>query len=176
MWVGFYRVLGLDASTGVFMLLYLDLAIAERKAEGRLTTDEDLTEAIVEGAARRLRPKLMTVATAFFGLLPVMFQSAAGSEIMQHMAAPMIGGSTTLFLLELTHCPGAVPEACRSNPFLHLGTPLPAVLPARPSMTRVRWSPAVSKRTSVNWVLQNRQDAVVTRQASKHFLPCASRR
>jgi copper/silver efflux system protein len=100
-WVGFIALLGLDAETGVFMLLYLDLAIGERKAEGRLTTDEDLTEAIVEGAARRLRPKLMTVATAFFGLLPVMFQSAAGSEILQHMAAPMIGGLTTSFLLEL---------------------------------------------------------------------------
>ena len=136
-WVGFIALLGLDASTGVFMLLYLDLAIAERKAEGRLTTDEDLTEAIVDGAARRLRPKLMTVATAFFGLLPVMFQSAAGSEIMQHMAAPMIGGLTTSFLLELLIYPVLyqkliVPTHCS------IGTPLPAVLPARPSMIRER--------------------------------------
>ena len=133
MWVGFIALLGLDASTGVFMLLYLDLAIAERKAEGRLTTDEDITEAIVDGAARRLRPKLMTVATAFFGLLPVMFQSAAGSEIMQHMAAPMIGGLTTSFLLELLVYPVLyqkliVPTHCS------IGTPLPAVLPERPSM------------------------------------------
>ncbi len=136
-WVGFIALLGLDASTGVFMLLYLDLAIAERKAEGRLTTDEDLTEAIVDGAARRLRPKLMTVATAFFGLLPVMFQSAAGSEIMQHMAAPMIGGLTTSFLLELLIYPVLyqkliVPTHCS------IGTLSPAVLPARPSMIRER--------------------------------------
>ena len=136
-WVGFIALLGLDASTGVFMLLYLDLAIAERKAEGRLTTDEDLTEAIVDGAARRLRPKLMTVATAFFGLLPVMFQSAAGSEIMQHMAAPMIGGLTTSFLLELLIYPVLYQKLIVPT-HGSIGTPLPAVLPERPSMIRER--------------------------------------
>jgi Putative silver efflux pump len=175
-WVGFIALLGLDAETGVFMLLYLDLAIAERKAEGRLTTDEDLTEAIVDGAARRLRPKLMTVATAFFGLLPVMFQSAAGSEIMQHMAAPMIGGLTTSFLLELLVYPVLyqkliVPTHCSTRHAVAgcLGR-------ATFDDTRTGGSQAVSKRTGVNRVLRNRQDAVVTRQGPKHFLPCASRR
>jgi copper/silver efflux system protein len=136
-WVGFIALLGLDAETGVFMLLYLDLAIAERKAEGRLNTDEDLTEAIVDGAARRLRPKLMTVATAFFGLLPVMFQSAAGSEIMQHMAAPMIGGLTTSFLLELLVYPVLYQKLIVPT-HGSIGTPLPAVLPEGPSMIRER--------------------------------------
>jgi Cu(I)/Ag(I) efflux system membrane protein CusA/SilA len=79
----------------------------------------------------------MTVATAFFGLLPVMFQSAAGSEIMQHMAAPMIGGLTTSFLLELLIYPVLYRKLIVPT-HSSIGTPLPAVLPARPSMTRER--------------------------------------
>ena len=136
-WVGFIALLGLATATGIFMLLYLDLAISERKAAGRLTTDDDLTEAIVDGAARRLRPKLMTVATAFFGLLPVMFQSAAGSQILQHMAAPMIGGLTTSFLLELLVYPVLykkllVPTHCTTDSLS------PAALRTQPSITSER--------------------------------------
>jgi hypothetical protein len=133
------------------MLLYLDLAIAERKAEGRLTTDEDVTEAIVDGAARRLRPKLMTVATAFFGLLPVMFQSAAGSEIMRHMAAPMIGGLTISFLLELLIYPVLYQKLIAPTP-CSTGTLSPAVLRERPSVIPERVE-VVSKRTGINQVL-----------------------
>jgi len=100
-WVGLIALLGLDAETGVFMLLYLDLAFDERKAAGAMKTRRDLEEAILHGAVRRVRPKVMTVACAFFGLLPIMFSTGAGADVMKRIAAPMIGGLFTSFLMEL---------------------------------------------------------------------------
>lgn len=100
-WVGLIALLGIDAETGVFMLLYLDLAYNRAKAEGRLRTREELREAILEGAVKRIRPKFMTVATAFIGLMPIMWAVGAGSDVMKRIAAPMIGGILTSFLLEL---------------------------------------------------------------------------
>jgi Cu(I)/Ag(I) efflux system membrane protein CusA/SilA len=100
-WVGLIALLGLDAETGIFMLLYLDLALKARREAGRINNDEDLREAVFEGAVLRLRPKLMTVACAFMGLLPVMFSRATGADIMKRIAAPMVGGLATSFLLEL---------------------------------------------------------------------------
>lgn len=100
-WVGLIALAGLDAQTGVVMLLYLKIAHRQRLAEGRLTTAKDLREVIVEGAARRLRPKLMTVATMILGLLPVLWSSGAGADVMKRIAAPMVGGLVTSFLLEL---------------------------------------------------------------------------
>ncbi|MCW5978157.1 MAG: efflux RND transporter permease subunit [Bryobacteraceae bacterium] len=100
-WVGLIALLGIDAETGVFMLLYLDLAYNRAKAEGRLGTRAELREAILEGAVKRIRPKFMTVATAFIGLMPVMWATGAGSDVMKRIAAPMIGGILTSFLLEL---------------------------------------------------------------------------
>src|SRR5207248_1192279 len=104
-WVGIIALAGLDAETGVVMLLYLTLAHARWTKEGRLRTFDDLREAIVEGAAKRLRPKLMTVATMILGLAPVLWSSGTGADVMKRIAAPMVGGLVTSFLLELTVYP-----------------------------------------------------------------------
>ena len=100
-WVGLIALLGLDAETGVFMLLYLDLAFEERKAAGAMRTRYDLEEAILHGAVRRVRPKVMTVACAFFGLVPIMWSSGTGADVMKRIAAPMIGGLFSSFAMEL---------------------------------------------------------------------------
>jgi Cu(I)/Ag(I) efflux system membrane protein CusA/SilA len=100
-WVGLIALLGVDAETGVFMLLYLDLAYEQAKKEGRLQSLADLQDAIRYGAVRRLRPKFMTVATTFLGLIPIMWSIGAGADVMKRIAAPMIGGIFTSFLLEL---------------------------------------------------------------------------
>ena len=105
-WVGLIALLGVDAETGVFMLLYLDLAYEQAKKEGRLRNLADLQEAIRYGAVKRLRPKFMTVATTFLGLVPIMWSIGAGSDVMKRIAAPMIGGIFTSFLLELIVYPG----------------------------------------------------------------------
>ena len=83
------------------MLLYLDLAFEKASREGRLRTLADLQAAIVEGAARRLRPKFMTVATMFLGLIPIMWATGTGSDVWKRIAAPMVGGIFTSFVLEL---------------------------------------------------------------------------
>jgi Cu(I)/Ag(I) efflux system membrane protein CusA/SilA len=100
-WVGLIAMLGIDAETGVFMLLYLDLAYEEAKREGRLQTLAQLREAIVHGAAKRLRPKFMTFAITCVGLFPIMWGTGAGSDVMKRIAAPMVGGIFTSFVLEL---------------------------------------------------------------------------
>ena len=100
-WVGLIALLGVDAETAVFMLLYLDLAYEERKAKGTMRSIADLKEAIIEGAVKRLRPKVMTVGVMFMGLVPIMWSTGAGSDVMRRIAAPMIGGIFTSFLLEL---------------------------------------------------------------------------
>jgi copper/silver efflux system protein len=99
--VGLIALLGVDAETGVFMLLYLDLAYRQAKEDGRLRSLEDLRSAILEGAVKRIRPKFMTVATTFLGLIPIMWSLGAGADVMKRIAAPMIGGIFTSFLLEL---------------------------------------------------------------------------
>lgn len=100
-WVGMIALLGLDAETGVFMLLYLDLAFDDRVRSGAMNSLADLKHAVIEGAVHRLRPKLMTVAALFVGLVPIMWSLGAGSDVMKRIAAPMIGGLVTSFLLEL---------------------------------------------------------------------------
>jgi copper/silver efflux system protein len=100
-WVGLIALMGLDAETGVFMLLFLDLAWDERVKAGLMKTKADLEEAIVHGAVKRVRPKMMTVTAAFVGLLPIMVSQGTGADMMKRVAAPMIGGLATSFLLEL---------------------------------------------------------------------------
>jgi Cu(I)/Ag(I) efflux system membrane protein CusA/SilA len=100
-WVGMIALLGLDAETGVFMLLFLDLSYDDYKKRGLLAAADGLDEAIVHGAVKRLRPKMMTVTAAFMGLLPIMWSTSAGADVMKRIAAPMIGGLVTSFLLEL---------------------------------------------------------------------------
>ncbi len=100
-WVGMIALLGLDAETGVFMLLFLDLSYEEFRKSGRLQEPGGLDEAILHGAVKRARPKMMTVAAAFMGLLPIMWSTSAGADVMKRIAAPMIGGLLTSFILEL---------------------------------------------------------------------------
>jgi Cu(I)/Ag(I) efflux system membrane protein CusA/SilA len=100
-WVGLIALLSIDAETGVFMLLYLDLSYEDAKIRGRLRNLKDLREVIVYGAAKRLRPKFMTFATTCIGLLPVMWSIGTGSDVMKRIAAPMVGGIFTSFILEL---------------------------------------------------------------------------
>jgi Cu(I)/Ag(I) efflux system membrane protein CusA/SilA len=100
-WVGLIALMGLDAETGVFMLLFLDLAYEERVRAGRMRTYADLEDAIIHGAVRRIRPKAMTVTAMFMGLLPIMWSVGSGADMMKRVAAPMVGGVFTSFVLEL---------------------------------------------------------------------------
>jgi Cu(I)/Ag(I) efflux system membrane protein CusA/SilA len=100
-WVGMIALMGLDAETGVFMLLFLDLSHDEAKARGHMRTTGDLTEAIIHGAVKRVRPKAMTVCAAFIGLLPIMWSTGTGADLMKRIAAPMVGGLVTSFAMEL---------------------------------------------------------------------------
>lgn len=104
-WVGLIALAGLDAETGVIMLLYLTLAHDRRRREGGVATEESLEAAIVEGAAQRIRPKVMTVATTMIGLVPILWSTGTGADVMRRLAAPMVGGLVTSFLLELTVYP-----------------------------------------------------------------------
>jgi len=100
-WVGMIALMGLDAETGVFMLLFLDLSHDEAKKKGRLHTLADLKEAIVHGAVKRIRPKIMTVMAAAMGLMPIMWSMGTGADVMKRIAAPMVGGLFTSFIMEL---------------------------------------------------------------------------
>ncbi|HTG02223.1 MAG TPA: CusA/CzcA family heavy metal efflux RND transporter [Nitrospirota bacterium] len=104
-WVGLIALLGVDAETGVFMLLYLDIAYEQARREGALRSRADLHKAIMHGAVKRLRPKFMTVATMAIGLIPIMWATGTGSDVMKRIAAPLIGGIFTSFLLELVVYP-----------------------------------------------------------------------
>jgi copper/silver efflux system protein len=104
-WVGLIALLGVDAETAVFMLLYLDLAYHDAISKGLMNSWDDLREAIVHGAVKRLRPKVMTVACMLFGPLPIMWSVGAGGDVMKRIAAPMIGGILTSFLMELVIYP-----------------------------------------------------------------------
>jgi Cu(I)/Ag(I) efflux system membrane protein CusA/SilA len=105
--VGFIALGGVAAEIGVVMLLYVNQAVAERDEEGRLNGANDLAEAITAGAALRIRPIAMTVAVIIAGLLPIMWGSGTGSEVMQRIAAPMVGGMVTAPLLSMFVIPAA---------------------------------------------------------------------
>jgi Cu(I)/Ag(I) efflux system membrane protein CusA/SilA len=100
-WVGLIALAGLDAETGVVMLLYLDLAYDRWKSKNRMTTWSDLTEAVDHGAVQRIRPKAMTVATTFIALVPILWATGTGADVMRRIAAPMVGGIVTSFFGEL---------------------------------------------------------------------------
>jgi copper/silver efflux system protein len=104
-WVGLIALMGVDAETGMFMLLYLDLAYREMKDKGLMKGWADLKEAIMHGAVKRLRPKVMTVGVMFTGLVPIMWSTGSGADVMKRIAAPMIGGIFTSFILELAVYP-----------------------------------------------------------------------
>lgn len=100
-WVGIIALAGLDAETGVVMLLYLDLAYDEMKKKGQMLTKENLTEAIHHGAVKRIRPKIMTATAIIAGLLPILWSTGTGADVMKRIAAPMMGGVVTSVILEL---------------------------------------------------------------------------
>jgi Cu(I)/Ag(I) efflux system membrane protein CusA/SilA len=100
-WVGIIALAGLDAETGVVMLLYLELAYDQWKKEGKLNGIADLKDAIMHGAVKRIRPKIMTVSVILAGLIPIMFSHGTGADVMKRIAAPMVGGVITSTILEL---------------------------------------------------------------------------
>jgi len=100
-WVGILALMGLDAETGVFMLMFLDLSYDDAKAKGRLRNRQELVEAIIHGAVKRIRPKMMTVGTTFLGLMPVLWSVGTGADMMKRVAAPLAGGLATSFVMEL---------------------------------------------------------------------------
>lgn len=100
-WVGIIALAGLDAETGVVMLLYLDLAYDEMKNKGQMLTKENLIEAIHHGAVKRIRPKIMTATAIIAGLIPILWSTGAGADVMKRIAAPMVGGVVTSVILEL---------------------------------------------------------------------------
>ena len=100
-WVGMIALMGLDAETGVFMLMFLDLAYEDAVRNGRMCSLTDLKEAIIHGAVKRLRPKMMTVMCAFIGLMPIMWSTGTGSDMTKRVTAPLAGGLATSFIMEL---------------------------------------------------------------------------
>jgi Cu(I)/Ag(I) efflux system membrane protein CusA/SilA len=100
-WVGMIALMGLDAETGVFMLLFMDLSYGDAAKRGHLRNDGELIEAIIHGAVKRVRPKMMTVCAAMMGLIPIMWSMGTGADMMKRVAAPMVGGLITSFILEL---------------------------------------------------------------------------
>jgi Cu(I)/Ag(I) efflux system membrane protein CusA/SilA len=105
--VGFIALAGVSAEIGVVMLVYVNIAVANHAEQGRFANADDLVQAIVDGAALRVRPIAMTVAVIIAGLLPIMFGSGTGSEVMQRIAAPMVGGMITAPLLSMFVLPAA---------------------------------------------------------------------
>jgi Cu(I)/Ag(I) efflux system membrane protein CusA/SilA len=104
-WVGIIALAGLDAETGVIMLLYLDLAYNKWKEDDCLKDIADLREAVMFGAVKRIRPKIMTVSVILAGLVPIMFSHGTGADVMKRIAAPMVGGVITSTILELVIYP-----------------------------------------------------------------------
>jgi copper/silver efflux system protein len=100
-WVGMIALMGLDAETGVFMLLFLDLSYDDAVRKGKMNSYEDLRDAIIHGAVKRVRPKAMTVMAAMMGLVPIMWSMGTGADMMKRIAAPMIAGLVTSFIMEL---------------------------------------------------------------------------
>jgi Cu(I)/Ag(I) efflux system membrane protein CusA/SilA len=127
-WVGMIALMGLDAETGVFMLLFLDLSYHDAVRAGRMRTREDLREAIIHGAVKRIRPKMMTVSAAFMGLMPIMWSLGTGADMMKRVVAPMIGGLFTSFILELLVYP-PIYEIWKWHFEMKRGTVDPAGLP-----------------------------------------------
>ena len=113
-WVGLIALMGVDAETAVFMLLYLNIAYEGAKKEGKTAQPGRSAGGDHDGAVKRIRPKFMTVACMFMGLVPIMWSAGAGADVMRRIAAPMIGGIFTSFILELVVYP-AIYEVWKWN-------------------------------------------------------------
>jgi Cu(I)/Ag(I) efflux system membrane protein CusA/SilA len=106
-WVGLIAVAGVAAETGIVMVVYLDEAFLRYQREGRIQTPADVDAAVVEGAAARVRPLLMTVATTVLGLMPLLWESGVGADVSARTAAPVVGGLWSCMLLTLLVLPAA---------------------------------------------------------------------
>ena len=104
-WVGVIALAGLDAETGVVMLLYLDVAYRKAVKAGQMVRRSQLVDAIYEGAVHRVRPKIMTASVILAGLLPIMWSHGTGADVMKRIAAPMVGGVITSVIMELAVYP-----------------------------------------------------------------------
>jgi Cu(I)/Ag(I) efflux system membrane protein CusA/SilA len=104
-WVGVIALAGLDAETGIVMLLYLDLAYNKWNAAGKIHSLRDIEDSVMEGAVKRIRPKIMTVSVILAGLVPIMLSTGTGADVMKRIAAPMVGGVVTSTILELVIYP-----------------------------------------------------------------------
>lgn len=140
-WVGMIALMGLDAETGVFMLLYLDLSYESAERSKGFLTKEDRIQAVIHGAVHRVRPKIMTVLAAMMGLLPIMWSDGTGSDVMKRIAAPMVGGLVTSFLLELLVYPPIYllwkeGRFGRSTPAKKENSDLPLVRESAPEKTK----------------------------------------
>ena len=124
-WVGLIALAGLDAETGVVMLLYLDLGYAQWQQEGRMRGLADLRDAIYHGAVKRVRPKAMTASVIIAGLLPILWSHGAGADVMKRIATPMIGGVVTSTIMELLVYP-AIYYLWRSQALQGRAEPQPA--------------------------------------------------
>jgi Cu(I)/Ag(I) efflux system membrane protein CusA/SilA len=133
-WVGMIALMGLDAETGVFMLLFLDLSYNDAVRNGRMNSYEDLRAAIIHGAVKRVRPKAMTVMAAMMGLLPIIWSLGAGADMMKRIAAPMIAGLVTSFLMELLVYPVIYALWKQRREFPPRPPDPPATLPKMPEM------------------------------------------
>jgi Cu(I)/Ag(I) efflux system membrane protein CusA/SilA len=107
-WVGIIALVGLAAQTGIVMIVYIDNAFHKRQAEGRINNLKDIIAAHMEGTVQRVRPKLMTVATMLIGLVPLLWATSSGADVMKRIAAPMVGGLLTSAFLTLEIIPVVV--------------------------------------------------------------------
>jgi Cu(I)/Ag(I) efflux system membrane protein CusA/SilA len=107
-WVGIIALVGLAAQTGIVMIVYIDNAFKRRQAEGRINNLVDIVAAHMEGTVQRVRPKLMTVSTMLIGLVPLLWATTSGSDVMKRIAAPMVGGLLTSAFLTLEIIPVVV--------------------------------------------------------------------
>lgn len=103
--IGMIALAGLDAETGMVMLLYLDNSFDRAKRAGKMLNHEDLWAAVHDGAVKRIRPKAMTVSATFIGLVPLLWAHGTGADVMRRLAAPMIGGLLVSFVMELVVYP-----------------------------------------------------------------------
>jgi Cu(I)/Ag(I) efflux system membrane protein CusA/SilA len=126
-WVGMIALAGLDAETGMVMLLYLDNSYERYKSEGNMRSADDLLHAVHDGAVKRIRPKAMTVAAAFIGLVPLLWATGTGADVMRRLAAPLLGGLFTSFLMELLIYP-IIFYLAKSFPMRRIITSSPAAV------------------------------------------------
>ncbi|MBV9463912.1 MAG: CusA/CzcA family heavy metal efflux RND transporter, partial [Verrucomicrobiae bacterium] len=152
-WVGLIALAGIDAETGVVMLLYLDQAYDRRMAQGRMQSRRDLLESVEDGAVQRIRPKMMTVCAILFGLLPILWSSGTGADVMKRIATPMVGGVVTSAILELLIYP-VIFMQWRSRGLDLNRVSAPAAIPSRWARPALAFFAALAFAAAIGWGFQ----------------------